>query len=251
MHHLRTITLVLALALAPAAYAQQSADTDYSQEAIQRYLAEVHPDVGYLVRLKMMRAHLGAAVEARAQQQVDESVMHIHHPMEEIWPELRPELDRRGVTQVQERLAELELVAKTRDLIKIDAAIKACEAAIIELENKTLQSPNARKYLPDVAAVLLRVAVVEYHEAFEGKVLKNPLEFRDGAYFVREARSILNMIAPDLKSKDAAAFEKMSSTLERLYSAWPEGEPPNESLVSIVKLQSLVTMAELQMNRLR
>jgi hypothetical protein len=226
-------------------------DRSFNEEAIMRYIHEAHPSIGFLVRLKMMRAHLSAGLEASDRGSIEESTIHVHHPMSEIWADLEPELVRRGITSLKEALLAAEKAADGKDLVLARKTLSEAMAAIDALEAETSNAAEFQSIQPDVFAVLLRTAVVEYHEAFEGQVLRNVHEYKDGYFFIREAQSILEKIGPGLQSKNPEGFAKMTEALAKLYQAWPSVTPPEKIALPILKMQALVTVAELQLNRLR
>jgi hypothetical protein len=240
---------LLLLALGGAASADNAMDRQFNEEAIQRYVQEADPDVGYLVRLKMMKGHLGAAKHTLHSGDLNEAAAHVSHPITEIWNDLAPALAKRNVN-LRPTLERAMAAAETGNTLAITAAIDESLALIAKAEQMAL-SNGADKLAPDVIAILLRTAVVEYHEAFEGTKLRNTVEYHDGAFFVKEARAMLAELEPALRQKDNAAFAKMTTTLEKLYTAWPDGKMPEKLILPITKMQSLVSIAELQLNKLR
>jgi hypothetical protein len=237
----------LLLAVPATSFADSKIDQVFNEAAIQRYLAEVSPKVGYITRLKMMKAHLSASVLNLNAGRHEDAHKHVSHPMDEIWAELESSMTDAEAVELKTALndamkahGDAEIIARIE---KANTIISRIEVELI----KDLEDPNM---LADVAAVLLRTAVVEYHEAFDGKTIKNLVEYHDGAMFVREVKVIMETIGPGLEAKDAAKFAEIQASLEKLYAAWPVPGVP-EKVVSVTKLQSLVTITEMRLSALR
>jgi hypothetical protein len=81
-------SLTLVLAVPAPSFADAKMDQIFNNEAIQRYLAELNSKVGYLTRLKMMRAHLAASALNVNAGRNDDATKHVSHPKKEIWAEM-------------------------------------------------------------------------------------------------------------------------------------------------------------------
>jgi hypothetical protein len=237
----------LVFALPSTSFADAKMDQVFNEAAIQRYLAEVSPKVGYITRLKMMKAHLSASVMNLNAGRHEDAQKHVSHPMGEIWAELESSMTDAEAVELRTALND---AMKAHGDAEIIARIDKANAIISSLEADAIQDLEDPIMLADVAAVLLRTAVVEYHEAFDGKSVRNLVEYHDGAMFVREVAAIMETIGPALEAKDAAKFAEVKVSLEKLYAAWPVPGVP-EKVVSVTKLQSLVTMSELRLSALR
>jgi hypothetical protein len=134
----------------------------------------------------------------------------------------------------------------TEVIARIDRASKIITRLDAET-TKQLEDPNM---LAETTAVLLRTAVVEYQMAFDGNTLKNMIEYHDGVMFILEVREIMEIIGPALEAKDPVKFAEIKASLEKLYAAWPGPDVPDE-VISVTKLQSLVTITELRLSELR
>jgi hypothetical protein len=241
---------MLLLAVPSAVMADSKMDQIFNDEAIQRYLGEVDPAVGYLTRLKMMKSHLAASIlNLNAGRQADAST-HVAHPMKEIWTAMEPAMKPTDAHELKAALLAAQNAVGKHDNAEIVARVDEANTILLRLETEAVNNLKDKKMLADVVAVLLRTAVVEYHEAFDGKTIKNLVEYHDGAYFVLEAQAILASIGPALQAKDANTFAEMNVTLNKLYSAWSITSMP-EKIASVTRLQSLVTVAEIKLSALR
>ncbi len=250
----KSAALVLGTALILAAPSLSFADTKMDQifndEAIQRYLGEAAPVVSYLTRIKMKRSHLAAsALNVNAGNQND-AHSHVEHPMEEIWDGLHNSMDPIKAEELKSALLAAQDAVKKHDNAESIAAIDRATTMLLKLEQEAIKDKNAPAVLAEVAAVMLRTAVVEYHEAFDGKKIKNMVEFHDGAMFVREVQAMMTIIGPALQAKDPEAFASLNGILDKLYAAWPLPGAPDK-IASVTRLQTLVSLAEIKLSALQ
>ena len=256
-HCIYAAAALLAIIAVPAAvHAEETPGSNldqlFNEEAVKSLLEEASPDTAFLVRLKMMRAHLQAATDTAANGNPVEALKHITHPGTEIYPEIASALQARGLQGFAGILSSAEAAFAGSNP---EAMQSALTAVLAELDGAEASIDPAALttggILPDTAILLLRTAVVEYHEAFEYAKLSNLVEYHDGAYFVIEARKLLEKMEPVFASRDPAALLKLEQTLENLAQAWPPEAPPAESVLPVTKMQALVSIIELQINRLR
>jgi hypothetical protein len=243
------VSVFLASSLATAAFADASHDR-YNEDAVNRILVESDPAIAYLVRLRMMTAHLKASLAMLEAGDVDEAREHVAHPRVEIFAELEPALIKQGITDFSDKLHMTENAFKSGKLDHATEAIKLMLAAIATAESKSAPETGIDRARISVASLLLRSAVVEYKEAFEYNKLANMVEYHDGSFFVREASSILAAVAPQAKQKNAKSWEKINASLKQLQAAWPENAPPNKRVLPVTKMQALVSIIDLQLGKL-
>jgi hypothetical protein len=241
---------MLLLAVPSAVMADSKMDQIFNDEAIQRYLGEVDPAVGYITRLKMMKSHLAASILNLNAGRDQDASAHVAHPMKEIWTAMEPAMNAADAHELKAALLAAQNAVGKHDNAEIVARVDQANSIILRLEADAIKNLGDQNMLADVVAVLLRTAVVEYHEAFDGKTIKNLVEYHDGAFFVREAQAILESIGPGLQAKDSKTFAEMNETLGKLYAAWPTTGVP-EKVASVTRLQSLVTVAEIKLSSLR
>jgi hypothetical protein len=253
----RIVAVMLAAGLsfpvsAQAEEAKTALDLIYNEEAINKVLAKSNPDIGFVARLRMMKGHMEASLLNLKNGQTKVALEHVHHPRTEILADLESELKSRNLAFVLDSVAAAEAAVESGDLQAGETAIRNAFSDLAKAE-ASLDAAQLKSagILQDVAITLLHIAVVEYHEAFEYSQISNIVEYQDGAFFLREAQSIIDLLAPDLKAKDPAAHAKMKSALAELAAAWPATAPPQTSVLPVTKMQALATIVELQLNKLR
>jgi hypothetical protein len=226
-------------------------DNVYNEEAIYRVLAERDPQVGYMTRLIMMKAHLKACLKMLADGDLKEAAEHVSHPRVEILGELEPELAKRNAGELVVRLAAAETELNKADASSAKNKVLDAMAYIDGLTKDVKSTGSYETVRVEVASILLRTAVVEYHEAFEYSKLSNMVEYHDGLFFVAEAKSLLQEIAPGLEQRDSAAHKKLFENLEKLSKAWPQDAPPRKAVLPATRMQAMVSIIDAQLGRLR
>ena len=192
--------LLVTLALPSVSVQAQDAnnsklDEIFNEEVVKALLDEASPDTAFLVRLKMLRAHLRAAAYALANGNGAEALQHIKHPRTEIYSDIANTLNARGLKEFAHVLDSAEAAFTGGNAEAIKVALAAITAELDRAEASIdLASLTSAGILPDVATLLLRTAVVEYNEAFEYSKLSNLVEYHDGAYFVTEANALLKQM---------------------------------------------------------
>lgn len=247
--------IICAVAPAPAQESPDEATLSltYNEEVVRKLLNESDPDVAFLARLKMMRGHLSAALSTAAAGDAAAAREHIKHPSTEILPEINDALASHGLANLVPALdAAVEKLGAGADGAETQAAV---DYALKEIaRGEAMIDPaklRASGIAPDVIVLLLRTAVVEYNEAFEYGKIVNLVEYHDGAAFIAEARKLLEAIEPALAARDPKSLEKVLQSYTTLEAAWPGHAPPEKSVLPVSKMLALVTIIELNLNRMR
>jgi hypothetical protein len=227
-------------------------DTMLNDEVIKTLLDEADPEAAFLVRLKMMRAHLAASEFTTGRGDDEEGLNHITHPRTEIYPEIEASMKAHGMADFGSMLDRLEAAFASNDTGARKAALQDVYAELDKAEAAIdPQAMADSAMLAESTALLLRAAVVEYHGAFEFSKLNNTVEYHDGAYFVVEARKLIDQLLPKLDKSDPGAVAKLKESFTNLEKAWPEETPPAELVMPVTKMQALVSIIELQLNKLQ
>jgi hypothetical protein len=241
----------------PSARAQEQPDPSklsltYNEAVVRKLLQQTDTDVAFLGRLKMMRGHLNVAIMNVEMGDRAEAHEHIMHPSTEILPEINEALKSYGLSSPAPSLAAIIEALHGKDIAVTRQAI---DAALLEVgKGEVAIDPakmNAGGIVPDTVVLLLRTAVTEYSQAFKYGKIVNLVEYHDGAAFVAEARKLLDKIQPTLAARDAKAVEKILQSWATLETAWPGAKPPEVTVLSVSKMLALVTIIELQLNKMR
>lgn len=246
---------LLALTVAPIRAEEGNTsklDEMLNDEVVKALLDEANPEAAFLARLKMMRAHLQASAFNQANGHAEDARDHITHPRTEIYPEIEASMRAHGMPDFGKVLDRVETAYASGDHAAIEAGFETIEAELDKAEAAI--SPEAiakERILPDAAALLLRAAVVEYHGAFEFSELSNMVEYHDGAYFIVEARKLLDKIEASAANSNPEAIAKLNASFDLLEKAWPRETPPAGLVMPVTRMQALVSIIELQLNKLQ
>jgi hypothetical protein len=248
--------LALFLTFAPSASAEDTLpsklDTMLNDEAVKALLDEADPEAAFLVRLKMMRAHVGASQFVFKHGDREEALKHITHPRQEIYPEIEAAMREHGMPDFGNVLSQAEVAVASGKADAIGAAFKNINSELDKAEKSV--DPAALQtggILSEALGLLLRAAVVEYHKAFEFSKLSNMVEYHDGAFFIAEARKLLAQAEPSIRLRNPEGLEKLKDSFAKLEQAWPPASAPATIAMPVTKMQALVTIIELQVNKLR
>ncbi len=242
------------IVLQPAAAQAQTADPAmaHNEQVVRKLIEESDPDVTFLARLKMMRAHLSAAMTNVTNGELSEAREHIKHPGSEILPEIMSVLMARKLKDPSPALAAALDTLLRGNIADIRNAVAAADSDVALAEDSVDPSKiTFNGILPDTAVLLLRTAVIEYAGAFKYGKIVNLVEYHDGWAFVAEATRMIESAGPEMAARDAAAYDKLSQSLAELQKAWPSDKPPEKTTVPLTKMLALVTIIELQINRMR
>jgi hypothetical protein len=246
------------IGVAPPLLAQEQAQhseqatLDYNVEVVKKLLEESDPDVAFLARLKMMQAHINAAIDAVGIGDLAEARQHIEHPAMEILPDIVSVLRKRNLKDPTPALNAI--LDKLRDGTpeEIETALYDALVEIGTLEHSIDPAKIVIDgIVADSAVLLLRTAVIEYNQAFKNGDIVESVEYHDGAAFVSEAATLIRDAKYEWMTKNAAAYDKLDVSLQELQTAWPSEIPPPNAVIPLAKMLALVATIELQINTIR
>lgn len=158
------------------------------------------------------------------------ALIHAGHPIAEIFPTLKPELDEHGGDA-----AGLEASLKTAadavdDKVPADDVAEAFgeAAALTATAERTVvgAAADGAAYRGSVIAALLVTAGREYEEAVAEGAVRELIEYQDAYAFATEATRLYQGIAADVRSKAAGEADAIERAFESLAGALPGVEPP-------------------------
>jgi hypothetical protein len=149
-------------------------------------------------------------------------------------------------------LNESEAAVMSGKTEAIDTAYKSINSELDKAEKSIDPAAlQAGEVFSEALGLLLRAAVVEYHKAFEFSKLSDLVEYHDGALFIAEARKLLAQAEPSIQMRDPESLAKLKDSFAKLEQAWPPASAPAKIAMPVTKMQALVTIIELQVNKLR
>lgn len=187
---------------------------------------ENYTDVDYIADLGLMRGHLIAAKELLDGGSPGQAQYHLAHPLEELYTQIEPTLEKQGINtdKFRKSLEQLYAQAKFKPYsqeIKNTPweSVKNIQSGIDDFFEK---NPQSREFVEKVFLSILETSAEEY-EAGIGRNCKivAPIEYQDSYGFVKYVKEELSRASwvPD------ATRDKFQPILEQLLVAWSPGKP--------------------------
>jgi hypothetical protein len=216
-------------------------------------LSRLSPDLGYALRLMIIRGHLEAAQLLIDQGLLFDAVPHLLHPAEGLYEGLAPLLAQRGARPFDDALLAYVRGALNRATPTATRQLRAAvEAALLSAEEAI---PAAVRTSPGFVAQLLgatlAVVVEEYGEAFEDGRLANVVEYQDAFGMLRVAARLLQDQQERLLPAGAEAVPVLRGILASLAAAFPDIEPPAVPRLSQQQVAALAAQADEVLRALR
>jgi hypothetical protein len=213
----------------------------------------VDPDRALATNLLLMKGHLRVGDALVRMGRWSEALPHFLHPIEELYGEVRDQLDQRDLPPFGDALELLgRTVRRQGDLALYEQRLKEVSARI----DAALQGvPEGRRQEPGfVAAVatdLLGTAAEEYGAAFEDDKLVNVVEYQDSLGFVQEAKALLEAHQARFTGEDAERLAEIRRHLAALEAAWPGVVPPEAPAMTPGEVLALASSIELAASGVR
>ena len=166
-----------------------------------------------------VEGHLRAANELYKLGAVDLAKTHVKHPEDELYADLLPVFEKRGLKGFS---AELSAMAKAiEDGLASEAVSAALDAAIIAIDANGASLRTA-KTTADAVHKLARVAAMEYKIGVVDGVIKDAHEFQDAWGFIQTAKRLIDTVPETEKTANSEAFAAISAQLSGLDPAWSD-----------------------------
>jgi len=178
------------------------------------------------VRIALLRGHLLVGDELVKQQQWNAALPHFLHPTEEIYDDIKVQLDDYNLPQFDGALKALADAVKGK---RADYAIrlKAVNYALAAVDaNMKANLDNWAGFVVEAAVEALKAATGEYQLAIVNGRIAKPVEYQDARGFIWQAQRMIDGVAPNLQKKDPAALGAVRTGLAELKKAFPSAVPP-------------------------
>ncbi|MEA5511004.1 hypothetical protein VB715_14615 [Crocosphaera sp. UHCC 0190] len=221
---------------------QTQETTQHSHQEMTKTEAK-DTDQEYLTTLGLMKGHLLIAKQLIDQGKYAEAEPHIGHPVEELYGDIEGQLTKRKVADFKGTLNQLNDGIKTNpksDKIKgqYDSSIAAIDQAISAVPADKLQSPET---ILLVINGLLKTANAEYEAAIANGKIVEVIEYQDSMGFMLYAEQLYQSIAEAMSQKYPEKNEVITTTLQKLKTAWPSVNAPETPVMAPEQVSELVT----------
>jgi len=181
--------------------------------------------------LAQVRGHHRVALELYTADDAKNAAIHALHPIAELLPALRGELDEHGgdAAAFEASLAAVEAAvtegAPVGDLRKaIDDAIAETDVALDAL----VEDAEDPAFVGSVVAALLNTVAHEYDEAVGDDGIDLLAEYQDGYAFLQEADDMYNELRAGIESEEPEEAEEIEEAFGVLANAFPTVAAPTE-----------------------
>jgi len=180
-----------------------------------------------LTQVGLMRGHLRMAEALEAANLKSEASLHYHHPLKELYDDIKDELTSRGITDLGDALKALEKADESGADVK--APLKIVFSTLDLTEGSITASP---KMMLLAVVGLLKHAAEEYAVAYTpaGKLDKQE-EYQDSWGFTTKASDIFTRIRLNLAKRDPGPIRDIAKKLTIMQTAWPNLEGPQKPVI--------------------
>jgi hypothetical protein len=204
-----------------------------------RPLIDMPPDEGFVTQLLLMRAHLWAGLALYDAGVNDQAVAHCSHPLEELYDDLAPQLDDRGLAPFGDELHQVvDALRRNKPQTEVVAAFgKAAKTIDKKIASVDGTVRNAPRFVAAVATGLLQVAASEYGASLTDGKVANIIDYQGSRAFLEQARLL---VAGALAARNGDAFAEIQKQLDDLDRMVPPQPPADAAVVKLEQVAAAV-----------
>lgn len=209
------------------------------------------PDVAYGRFIALIRADLITGDELVKQRQWDVAHRHFMFPLEEIYGVIRENLRSYKTPPFDgalRTLARTVAAHKTKQypkaLQKVEAALTAADAGL------KARQPNWPRFVLEVSIATLKTAPDEYEDAVANGRVVRPIGYQTARGIILETDRMIDSVANDFASKDAAARRDLRDGLAQLKDGFASVYAPRRPVLDSAAVAALVAKIELAAGKL-
>jgi hypothetical protein len=229
----------------------QPANNEAGEGGESKGLANLPPQLGFAVRIALLRGHLLIGDELVRQQQWNAALPHFLHPTEEIYGDIKDQLADYQVPAFDAALKALSDIVKAKKgdyakaLKTVNDALAAADAGM-----KAKQQANWSGFVVEAAVETVKSATSEYQQAIVGGRIAKPVEYQDARGFIWQGDRMIESVAADAQKKDSAALAQVRAGLAELKKAFPTAMPPKTPIKDHAAVVGDVARIELAAGKL-
>jgi hypothetical protein len=242
------IGMAIAIAAMPSPLKAQVTATP---PAVTKSPAALPPDVAFGRFIALIRGHLLTGDELAGQRQWDAARPHFSFPTEEIYGVIREDLRNYKTPQFDDALKALARAVKAHNAKQYANARKRVEDALAAADaGLKAKQPNWPRFVVQVAIEVLKTAPDEYDDAVaKGRVVR-PIGYQTARGFILQADKMIESVAGELGSNNAAALADMRAGLTQLKQAFASVNAPKQAVMDYAALIAIVSRIELATGKL-
>ena len=196
----------------------------------------------FLFKLGLLEGHLRVGQQLVAAGYPDLALPHFGHPVRELYDDVRPELERRGLSQFDGELIALEALAAAQPKSKAMAAEYDKVITILAGLRATVPAPllDDQRFMLGVLGEVAVVASEDYSQSIEGNAITKPVEYHD-------SHGYLLYVDRELTRLEARPALRDSAPLKTARAKWREMQaivgallPPQRPVDTVAQYKAIV-----------
>ena len=213
--------------------------------AVAKPPAALPPDVAFGRFIALIRGHLLTGEELVGLWQWDVAQRHFSFPTEEIYGVIREDLQTYRTPPFDGSLKALVRVVKAHStkqypttLRKVDGALAAADTAL------KARQPNWPRFVVMVAMEVLKTAPGEYDDAIVKGRIARPIGYQTARGFILQADRMIESVAAELETRDAAELGEMRAGLAQLKQVFASVVPPKRAPIDDAAMLAIISRIE-------
>jgi hypothetical protein len=195
--------------------------------------------------IALIRAHLATGDELAALRQWDAAAPHFGFPREEIYGVIRDQLRIYNTPLFDGALKKLVRAVKSHDAKQFPKARQKVDVALAAADvNLKTRQPNWPRFTVAVSIAVLKSAPDEYDDAVAKGRIVRPIGYQTARGFVLQADRMIESVAGELQTSNAAALADIRAGLSQLKTAFTPVTAPKEAAMTDAAFQSIVAGIE-------
>ena len=174
-------------------------------------------DANFIAILGEVEGHLRAAYELYRLGAVDLSKTHVKHPKDELYADLLPVFEKRGLKGFDAELVQMAALIESG--AKAEDVLAALNATVVAIDENSASLRTAKTTV-EAVHLLARTAAAEYKIGVEAGNIKDPHEFQDAWGFTETAKRLMAALSETERAVNAGAVNTIIAQLESLAPAW-------------------------------
>lgn len=189
-------------------------------------------EADFIAAIGFLDGHLRAAADVYAEGQPDMAYVSASHTRADMDEAFAAAMAKYNGVDFDAELAVLEAAIEGAE------SVDAVQSAYDAVHAKMLQSIAERGAADQLTAIvkLVRLSASEFNAALDGGAVVDPLEYQHSYGFVQVARDIIAIADPEVRTANAAVFNKIDDQLALLDGTWADltGASPEPTDPSVI-----------------
>lgn len=214
--------------------------------AVAKTPAALPQDLAFARSIALIRGHLLTGDELVGRRQWNAAHPHFSFPTEEIYGVIRDDLRSYKTPPFDGALKALARTVKAHNAKQYPKARKMVEDALAAADaGLKAKAPNWPRFVVAVAIEVLKAAPDEYDDAIAKGRIVRPIGYQTARGFSLQADRMIESVAGELASSNAAALSEIRAGFAQLKRAFTSVNAPKQPLIDYAAVLGIVSKIEL------